>query len=51
MIHYKRIDFTRAVCSMAKGIQQRDHQPFLCRKLAIASLRCLNENSSLDSLG
>lgn len=50
MIHDKMIDFTRAVCSMANGIQQRDHQPILCRKLAIASLRFLNENTSLDSL-
>lgn len=51
MTHYKMIDFTGAVGSMAKGFQQRDHQLFLCRNLAIASLRRLNENTSLDSLG
>lgn len=50
MIRHKMIDFTGAVCSMAKGIQQRDNQLFLCRKLAIASLRCRNENTSLDPL-
>jgi hypothetical protein len=45
------IDFTGAVCSMAKGIQQHDIHLFLYWKPAIASLHCLNENTSLDPLG
>jgi hypothetical protein len=36
---------------MAKGIQQRYHQPFLRRKLAIPFVTLLNENTPLDSLG
>jgi hypothetical protein len=41
------IDFTGVVCSMAKGIQQRHIQLFLCWKPAIR----LNEDTSLDPLG